>query len=292
MTLYGDDHNKISVPFVRPEDENLFKNLCTTYIPVEESGMRASTSSLPQSKPKAETAPATVSSALRGDPTQAEGSQPFKSDQQHVSPTGGQGSSSVTTTSDIDGSNQSSNRRKSEHNTNPIDSAKAHFAEAPPRGPDITGDINPADAPSQEPAGGIRGSWRSTAGGSENGESTSGYQRPTRGASGRNMKVLKPSKSSSSATAVAPSRSSSSSTRTGASYEPAPSRTSGEARRKSQQAGTENIPMRWDAKRNSSEDHKAPKSVATLSKTSNPVGGASAFAWMNPGKSRTSSSTD
>jgi hypothetical protein len=292
MILYGDDHNKISVPFVRPEDDSLFKNLCTTNIPVEQSGMGASTSSLSQSKPKAETAPATVSSALRGDPTQTESSKSFKSDQQHVSPTGGQGPSSVTATSDIDGSNQIPSRKKSEHNTNPLDFGKVHSAEAPPRGSDISDDINPADVPSQEPSGGIRGSWRSATGGSENGESTSGYQRPSRGASGRNMKVLKPSKSSSSATAVAPSRSSSLSTRTGGSYEPVPSRTSGEMRRKSQQAGTENIPMRWDAKRNSSEDHRGPKSVVTLSKTSNPVGGASAFAWMNPGKSKTSSSTE
>ena len=35
MTLYGDDRNKLSVPFVRPEDEAIFKNLRTAVIAPE-----------------------------------------------------------------------------------------------------------------------------------------------------------------------------------------------------------------------------------------------------------------
>lgn len=61
------------------------------------------------------------------------------------------------------------------------------------------------------------------------------------------MKVLKPS--SKSISSAAP---------------PVP----GEFRRKSQ---AENIPLKWEAKR-----------VPSVPRSENPVGGASAFAWMNP----------
>ena len=90
------------------------------------------------------------------------------------------------------------------------------------------------------------------------------------------MKVLKPLKSASSA-------------RTGTSYEPPPSR-GGEAG-----AGT----IRWDARRvgsvsgtgekteNAEKSEKSEKAVqgqtkerAALPRSANPVGGASAFAWM------------
>lgn len=290
MTLYGDDHKKISVPFVRPEDENLFKNLCTTNIPSEGHEMKSTSTSLPLLKSKSNTTatPATVSSALRGDPVQTTNSKSSDPDQRNTVPAEDSTSSFITPTSDINDSNQTSNTKGREYNRISSDSGKLHHAERPLRGSDISDDTNEVEAPSQEPSGGIWGSWRSAAG-SDNGETVSGYQRPIRGGSGRNMKVLKPSKSNSSATATSRS---SSSARTGPSYEPAPSRTSGESRRKSQATGTENIPMRWDSKRQSSEDHKGPKAVATLSKTSNPIGGASAFAWMNPGKAKAAASTD
>jgi hypothetical protein len=100
------------------------------------------------------------------------------------------------------------------------------------------------------------------------------------------MKVLKPSKAISSSTATVTSRSSSAA-RTGATYEPAPSRSSGETRRKSQSqpSGVENVPLRWESKRVSSDEQKAPRTISTIPRSSNnPVGGASAFAWMNSSK--------
>ncbi|KIN07425.1 hypothetical protein OIDMADRAFT_186023 [Oidiodendron maius Zn] len=291
MTLYGDDHNKVSVPFVRPEDENLFKDLCTTNIPADEGDVK---SSFPSSAPlnsnsQVEATPATVSGALRDDTLQAHSTKSSDQDQRNTLSMENSPSTFITLSSEITDSNNSSRVKRHGSNGMPLDAGKAHQVEAPPRGSDISDDANPAEVSHQESSGGIWGSWRSAAGGSENGETTSGYQRPTRGASGRNMKVLKPSKSNSSVTATSRS---SSSARTGASYEPAPPRTSGEARRKSQAGGNENISMRWDTKRVSSEDHKAPKVAATLSKTSNPVGGASAFAWMNSSKAKASASSE
>ena len=97
------------------------------------------------------------------------------------------------------------------------------------------------------------------------------------------MKVLKPSKAISSTTSV-PSQSSAA--RTAAAYEPAPPHPSGEVRRKSQSqaGGVENVPLRWESKRVSSDEQKAPRTIATIPRSSNPIGGASAFAWMNSSK--------
>lgn len=288
MTLYGDDHNKISVPFVRPEDENLFKNLCTTSIPTSKREMKSVSTSLPpsDSTSKSSTTPATVSSALRGESVQMSKTKSSSLHQQNTASAEYPPSTFTTTASDRNNVKQPSDTRRPRGIS---DSGKTHNSEAAVRGLDISDDANPAETTNHESSGGIWGSWRSVTGGSENGETTSGYQRPTRGGSGRNMKVLKPSKSTSSATATSRS---SSSARTGASYEPAPSRSSGESRRKSQVGGAENLPMRWDSKRVSSEDQKAPRSAATLSKTSNPIGGASAFAWMNPSKAKASATAD
>ena len=139
-----------------------------------------------------------------------------------------------------------------------------------------------ADSGRRKSSGGIWGSWRNgsvSLNGSDNGnEPTSGYQKASRG--GRSMKVLKPSKAISAAT----SNRSSSAARTGAFYEPAPQQSSGESRRKSHAGGADNVPLRWESKRSSSDEQKAPRSIVTIARSSNPVGGASAFAWMNPSK--------
>jgi hypothetical protein len=109
------------------------------------------------------------------------------------------------------------------------------------------------------------------------------------------MKVLKPSKSISSiapAPVPAPSRSSLGA-RTGAVYEPAPIRPGGEVRRKSQGGGQETVPLRWDSKRAVSEEQKVPMkaTIATIPRSLNPIGGASAFAWMNEGKPKAPATT-
>jgi hypothetical protein len=291
MILYGDDHSKISVPFVRPEDENLFKNLCTTNIPAANHEFKPTAPfASAGSKSTAGVTPATVSSALRGDTIRVNKNKSSSLGQRSTAPAEEPVSSFISTsTPDMNNPSQPSDTKRPVYSGNNSDPEKPHREETPLRGSDISDDTNPADAPNHESSGGIWGSWRSAAGGSENGETTSGYQRPTRGGSGRNMKVLKPSKSITAATSTSRS---SSSARTGAAYEPAPSRTSGESRRKSHAGGIENFPIRRDSKRASLDDQKAPRPIATIPRSSNPVGGASAFAWMNPGKSKASASAD
>ena len=294
MTLYGDDRNKLSVPFVRPEDENTFKNLCITNIPPEKNELKATAPPFTptESRPNIEPTPDALTSALT---SELGGSQ--KSSRQDPQPTPTTEPQSPFLAAHTEDprlplqspsvkagtSGGSGNVSDSEKLQNPDNAAPENESSDPAAS---------SDSARRESTGGIWGSWRhgsASMNGSDNGretESTSGYQRAPRG--GRSMKVLKPSKSISSATA--PSRSASGA-RTGAAYEPpAPSRSSGETRRKSQ-VGVENVPLRWEAKRTNSDDQKGIRAVANLPRTSNPVGGASAFAWMNPSKPKASATT-
>ena len=103
--------------------------------------------------------------------------------------------------------------------------------------------------------------------------------------------------------------------RTGASYEPTlgSQRSSSELRRKSQggsENGSTSNSIRWESKRSlnsgnsnggggsSSRENKPQglamhdlRNVTPMPRTANPVGGASAFAWMNPAKAKTPTAT-
>jgi hypothetical protein len=283
MTIYGEDRNKLSVPFVRPEDENLFKNLCTSTVAPGNNELKATAVPFTpiESEPKAETGQDAISSPLTNEPEEAKVNLPV---QENTTPsTEPQSPFSSTFAAEVSTRDRAPSLKAGSAGTNGSisGSEKNHTTDC--NAPEVESNENAApDTARRESSGGIWGSWRQgslSLNGSEN-ETTSGYQRATRGA--RSMKVLKPSKSMSSTT-TATSRSSSAA-RTGASYEPAPSRPSGESRRKSQVGGQENVPLRWESKRVSSDDQKAARSIATIPRSSNPVGGASAFAWMNPGK--------
>jgi len=284
MTLYGDDRNKLSVPFVRPEDEALFKNLGTTNVPSERNEMKATAPFTPiDSKSKVEPPPDAVNSALTSRIDQS--NKGNSSDQgQRSGPLTEPPSPFVSNfTSEVTARDRASSVKSSAANGHTSESERQRPAEGTTQESETLDSGASADSARRESSGGIWGSWRQGNGsnGSEN-ESTSGYQKAPRG--GRSMKVLKPSKAISSTTSV-PNQSSSA-TRSGAAYEPAPSRPSGETRRKSrsQAAGVENVPPRWEPKRVSSEEQKAPRTVATIPRSSNPIGGASAFAWMNSSK--------
>ena len=289
MTLYADDRNKLSVPFVRPEDENLFKNLGVSNFVSEKMELKATAAPFTptESKPNVELTAEAVDAALTAESARKDQSK-INPDQQQSAP---HSTFANTPTSDINSLNQALEAKSNDYG-NTSDSEKHHTADGNTSGPETSDASEPTRRGS---VGGIWGSWRQGASnGSENGrdsESSSGYQKPTRG--GRNMKVLKPSKSNSSTTTHITNTNRSSS-RTGTAYEPAPSRSSGETRRKSQAAGVENVPLRWEPKRTSSgsEEPKVPKTITSIPRSSNPVGGASAFAWMNSSKRKTSAAAE
>ncbi|KAI9047935.1 hypothetical protein LZ554_007737 [Drepanopeziza brunnea f. sp. 'monogermtubi'] len=288
MVLYGDDRNKLSVPFVRPEDENMFKNLQTTNVLAERNELKATAPAFTptESKAKVEPTPDAVNFALTSGMAKVGDTNPDK----HQLPTAVESQSPYTPAfaSQVNNRERASSVKSGNGvvNGSATDSERQHIGDTSATEPEAS-DTHTPESNRRESSGGIWGSWRQA--GSINGsetESTSGYQRATRG--GRSMKVLKPS---SKPAILAPTRSSSSA-RTD------PPRASGELRRKSQATGTENVSLRWETKRTGSEEQRPPHShprvasITTMPRSSNPIGGASAFAWMNPGKPKASATAE
>lgn len=286
IVLYGNDRSKLSVPFVRPEDENAFKHICTVNLQAEKLKLNAAAAPFVSGDQK------TVTVSRKGSPVPA-GNDP--SDSTHSASTGekyeGEAALRDQITSPTPSSPLPSKAPYSLVQSPHPESEGSHDApakDAPKSEPsdggrEIAASSNGTDGPEprRDTASGIWGSWRhGTTNGAEAGRDggpLSGYQPAA--ARSRNMKVLKPLKSSSS------------SARTGSAYEPPPPpRASGEQRRKSgaSESGTGNT-VRWDVKRaasTSNVEKVAPAQVPKdargqgLPRSANPVGGASAFSWM------------
>ncbi|CAH0052148.1 unnamed protein product [Clonostachys rhizophaga] len=266
MLLYGSDRSRLRVPFVRPEDDAVFKHICTA--------------NLIPGKPRlnANAAPFVLGD-LSSENNRVEYIRPT-SPQHHGdddvsrpnSPLGAMSES----TKDLGPSSASEAGLESDKSVKARTDGESSIKE---------GSIT-SESSRKEPPSGIWGPWRQ--GGTNGADGSpretgplSGYQPAARPS--RNMKVLKPQKSTSA--------------RTGSSYEPAPSTTreGGEGRRKSQAGLGESISngnIRWDAKRavsygpeaksSSHNTSREARNSQTLPKVANPVGGASAFSWMAP----------
>jgi len=302
MTLYGNDRDKLSVPFARPEDDALYIHLTTTNVITEPPKLNAAAPEFVVGDKSSKT---TSHVGVMPSPNKdtEDGSQLF-------SPTASQ-ASRVDKTAPAN--------TVSENGTdNGKHSAEAPFPETP-TAKETTASSGEASA-RRESNTAIWGPWRQGTSangndGSREGVLLSGYQPASR--SSRSMKVLKPSKSGGGL-------SSSSSARIGPAYEsPAPSRSSGEHRRRSGgPPGAENGTgtaalssagpgvIRWESKRSASgaigtpstgsggtagsgktpapgSDSGAKASPSTPRSATNPLGSASAFSFLM-GKSKTS----
>ncbi|KAI1467003.1 uncharacterized protein F4812DRAFT_45452 [Daldinia caldariorum] len=284
MTLYSSEREKLSVPFVRPEDNGVFKHIRTMVVFPEKPKLNATARPFVLGEAKSQTTTTTVSDRVQT--REARGEDDARA---LASPSSEQASQQAvaTGTSSISESGGESERHYKE-----IGNSESGTKESQAR---------PNDTPSDHQrrssaAGSIWNSWRHgpTLNGNEQKDASplSGYQPPGRG--GRNMKVLKPAKSSGSF----------SSTRTGASYEPASIPKSNVELRRKSQVGADSVSnsststsIRWESKRTvpSSIEPKATsatreaRSVLGTPRTStNPIGSASAFSWMSSsGKPRT-----
>ncbi|KAK1980674.1 hypothetical protein LZ30DRAFT_689772 [Colletotrichum cereale] len=280
MCLYGSEREKLSVPFVRPEDEGAFKHISTTNVVPEKPRLNANAAPFVSGDPRPQastTHDALENSVSSVQPEDAESQGPLSPLGHHSVPNKSIGASNLSE------SGGESERTGKDH---------ASGSESGAREPSVVQNSSAStDGSRRESAGGIWGSWRqgTSASGSENGQRDangplSGYQ--PAGRASRNMKVLKPLKSGSSSSA-----------RTGAAYEPPPApRTSGEHRRKSQASvvaeSTPPATVRWEPKRSvssvsSTTEPKAQRETKNaggppLPRSVNPIGGASAFSWMNP----------
>ncbi|KAH6654212.1 hypothetical protein BKA67DRAFT_592450 [Truncatella angustata] len=292
MTLYGSEREKLSVPFVRPEDQSTFKHIRTVAVLPEKPRLNATARPFVLGDSKA---PSGTDVPVNG----------VGEDDAHGTPILGlQSPPSETPSRPIA-------ERVPSNFSDVVDDGEKQSREeiggvgAASQDHSVSGD-NQSETPSdfqrqESSASGIWSSWRQGASANSSdpkeNASLSGYQPAGRA---RNMKVLKPSKASASTSA-----------RTGAAYEPPPPRPSGENRRKSQPL--ENIPpgvLRWGksdrapaigSERTSTASSEAKpvtilsretRSVSSASRTSaNPLGGASAFSFLTPMNKPKSSTT-
>ncbi|KAG6208856.1 hypothetical protein E4U35_007991 [Claviceps purpurea] len=310
MVLYGDEHERLRVPFVRPEDENLFRNICTTNVVPGKPKLNATAAPFVL---KGAVCGQSAENSSRGTPTETtapaaptdDGGEQKGSENRTASP---------RETHQPDAVDRKSDPRPSIPETSrEVDGSTADTAESEHGTKDGPGMSDSSQRESSTSTG-IWGSWRQGSTGptpdgtSKEAGNLSGYQ--PAGRSNRNMKVLKPLKSSWS-TSNSPSTSNPNSARAGTtSYEPwqpQPAKSSSSntvnGRSKSQASpngdggGSGPSPVnRWDAKRAVSSGTELKGQVSkredqkggTLPRSSNPVGVASAFSWMTPTTTKSS----
>ncbi|KAK4157893.1 hypothetical protein C8A00DRAFT_39747 [Chaetomidium leptoderma] len=271
MTLYGSDRDKLSIPFVRPEDDAVFKNITTGNVVPSKMKLNAA-------------APAFVAGekSVNGS---VQGAKDYGISVSKSMESGSEGMLSPTAPS---------SHRSKVATTASATSESGGEGERQPAEPTVMPPRSEKEAPEstessrREPGTAIRTPWRQTAAALVGDGSTplSGYQPAARP---RSMKVLKPTKSNSS------------STRTGAAYEPAPApRSSTEQRRKPQAEGGGQATVSWnntkrsvsvsalssleDKKQTASSLETAGKAPLAARSGNNPLGSASAFSWIASNK--------
>lgn len=281
LTLLDDDRNKLSVPLVRPEKAALFQNLQTTSTTeISSETPAADASGQERETPKANGATVRLNEKqpVGMSESSTEESQPKASDDAQPALT----SSSPSVIGD---------GRRAE---------AARDDDEPPLAVKPSDDLKDSDSlangttpetPTKAESSNIWGSWRrdSTQGNrvessGSNALSSSGYQRAGRG---RGMKVLRPSR-------VSTSRSTSGQQPIG--FDAAPSRF-GEASKPVTQGGTSDDnpspASATDRRSFAAEGSKTPMPTMTSKpRSSNPIGGASAFGWLNSTQQKNSSATD
>ena len=261
LTLLDDERNKLSVPLVRPENVMVFQSLVTT-----DSRLIESVAS-PQAKQQ----------DLTGNEKATEASQPESALPENEVPaekldqTSTEISSAPTTKPSVIGQGRKSlgeaSRLQTTSNTRvEIENESLANGSTP-------------DTPTRQESGNVWGSWRrdSTQSGRpetqlSNNTSSSNYQRAGRG---RGMKVLKPARLNTSRA--------SSTVQQQAGVDTTPGRFSEAGKWPSPSAQSENQdPRNSAADRRFSGGAKSPlQTLGTKATKSNPIGGASAFGWLN-----------
>ncbi|RFU79977.1 ubiquitin carboxyl-terminal hydrolase 19 [Trichoderma arundinaceum] len=294
MVLYSNERDRLRVPFIRPEDEEVFRHITT--------------SSATPERPKLN---ANAAPFVFGDANRADGEEKLAAAPAATSATTTATPTSTTTTKEPGSSDTRSQASPATSHSEPLGRVRAgsvpdYVEETEKSGGDANGserrardESSASETSRRETSSGIWGSWRNSSGNGADQRETgplSGYQPAPRG---RNMKVLKAQKSGSS------------SARTGASYEPPLPSKSELGRRKSQvsisgESTTTSGGIRWDIKKpaapgeikgeaakssSSSSGRAASGSVSLPKSANNPVGVASAFSWMTPTTKPTKTST-
>ena len=268
LTMFDDDRNKVSVPLVRPENATLFQNLQTTNM----TGNSLESSVADVSGHPSECATGNGKAKnLNVEQSSQKPDERLEEPKLQLS-TGVMGPPATSSPSVIgQGRKTSVVSNSSEITSSTKLSTELRDSES------LTNGTTP-DTPTRTESGGVwgpSGAWRreSTSGtraDSMLNTSSSGYQRAGRG---RGMKVLRPSRVNTSRT---------SSVQQPVGFDAAPSRFGDSSK-------PNNEDQRPDTDRRTFSDAKAPLSAKP--RTSNPIGGASAFSWMNSNQQKQSSTT-
>jgi len=286
LTLFDDARNKLSIPLVRPEDASLYNNLVTCVQTPDVGGVIGNDERNQRSRLEiGHTAgpPSNESALVNGAMSSASG---------HDRMTHSISSPAITASSET---SVIGDRRKSAGSREPGDDRLAISRDdksEPLNGPE---NASVAGTPTRTESGNIWGSWRrdstqnfrSEMATSSNSTTGSGYQRAGRG---RGMKVLKPAKSGNTS-----SSRSFPATQSATGFDAAPPRFADAGRRGSQTAKSDDKDDQPVAPRRSfSGEAKAlagPRELQTITnkpRSANPIGGASAFGWLNSNQQKRS----
>ncbi|KAL8750240.1 MAG: hypothetical protein Q9199_007197 [Rusavskia elegans] len=269
LTLYDDERNKLSVPLVRPENAALFQNLQTTNVGLH--GHQERKQNQPSAKSRTEEKP-TASTSDHRVVTPAVTPAPPSSTGNEQTPV----ESPITTTTKPSVIGQG---RRAVEVSNINEGSPAAKEDTDVKDTESLANGSTPDTPTRSDNGNIWGSWRRDSiqgtrpdalASSTN--SSSGYQRAGRG---RGMKVLKPARLNTSR--------SSSTTQPASGFDSTPGRFSDVGKWASPTTSNENQdPRSSAADRRFSGGAKSPlPTLAGKPSKSNPVGGASAFGWLN-----------
>ena len=272
LTLFDDERNKVSVQLVRPENAAVYQNLQTGLTTTRHV---AGSSSAGKSQPT--DAPPT---SLETEEAIAEPQTGKLDDRPEESHT--QSSTNAVPTPTASSPFVIGEGRKSGTDRMSTDLAfSSTKLKADLKDPDILNNGTTPDAPTRAESSNIWGSWRrdSTQGirieTAKDGSSSSGYQRPGRG---RGMKVLKPARLNTSR--------SSSIQQQPVGFE------AGDPRTADSPADKTELPspaLALDRRAFPDGVKPALPSASSKPRSANPIGGASAFGWLNPSHAQASS---
>jgi hypothetical protein len=281
LTLYDDARNKLSIPLVRPEDVSVYKDLVTfAQAPDTSRLLRKGTT---EQQPRVEVDAAVKSTSNKS--VEANGASSNASVLDH-SNNGNPGNNAAA----------SGDYSKPAISQDPEQDSMAMGKDDKPSPPNGLENVSVNGTPTRPESGSIWGSWRRDSMPharvetvhSSNSTTGSGYQRAGRGS--RGMKVLKPTKLGTTAS----SRSFSATTPTLTGFDAAPPRFNDSGRQSSQTARSdEKDDQSSESRRSVSSEaknpppgSKEPHVVASRSRSANPIGGASAFGWLNPSQQK------
>ena len=273
LTLFDDERNKLSVPLVRPEKATLFQNLQTATATGTASD-KFSEFAVVETSGETDNASKINGKTKTADQEQSLGELEQSKEKPKPQPSHGTGLAPATSSPSVIGDG----RKAAAENSIDKQALSISSSSESKESEQSTNDTTP-DTPSKTDSSNIWGSWRrdSTQGGRTDASTTSvtsssGYQRPGRG---RGMKVLRPSRVTTSRT---------SSTQQPIGFDAAPSRF-GETSKAGTVEENQSTSNNSDGKSLGTDAGKPSlQSLTNKSRSSNPVGGASAFGWLNSGQ--------